>query len=241
MTMIIFGSNGRLGRSLSKEFPEALRPSHSEVDITDRESVFRYIEAHRPDVVFQGAAWVDVRGCEVDHKKAWEFNVEGTRNVVDAVESVNGGCYFVFPSTACVFHGDRGGYVETDVPNPINFYGVTKMIAEMIVARLPNHLIMRTDFVERAKWRYPGAFTDRYSTSVFADTLSRGIKRVMSEKKTGLLHLTGKSKISHYDLARITTPEVERMTLSDVDIPLPRDQSMKSVRGGDFLEVEMRA
>ncbi|MBI4894349.1 MAG: NAD(P)-dependent oxidoreductase [Candidatus Aenigmarchaeota archaeon] len=236
--MIIFGSNGRLGRSLSKEFPEALTPSHSEVDITDKVSVSSYMEAHVPDVVFQGAAWVDVRGCETDHAKAWEFNVEGTRNVVDAAEKANRECYFVFPSTACVFHGDRGDYVETDTPNPINFYGVTKMMAEMIVTRMKNHLIMRTDFVERAKWRYEGAFTDRYSTSVFADTLSKGIKKMISEKRTGLLHLTGKSKISHYNLARITTPEVKKMKLADVDIPLPRDQSMKSVKGGDFLEVE---
>jgi dTDP-4-dehydrorhamnose reductase len=236
--MIIFGGNGRLGRSLSKEFPEALTPSHSEVDITDKDSVSRYIESHIPDVVFQGAAWVDVRGCESDHAKAWEFNVEGTKNVVDAVEKTNRNCYFIFPSTACVFHGDKGGYVETDIPDPINFYGVTKMVAEMIVTRLPNHLIMRTDFVERAKWRYEGAFTDRYSTSVFADTLSRGIKKIMSEKLTGLIHLTGKRKISHYDLAKITTPDVKKMRLSDVDIPLPHDQSMKSIRGGDFLEIE---
>jgi len=238
MTMIIFGSNGRLGRHLVKEFPGSLTPSHEDVDITDRESVQAYVEAQIPDIIFMGAAWVDVRGCEADHEKAWKVNVEGVRNVVKAIMSVNPGCYFVYPSTACVFHGDKGGYTEDDTPDPINYYGLTKVVAEAIVDRLPNRLILRTDFVDRAKWRYPGAYIDRFSTSVFADTLARGIKKIMAENRTGLLHLTGRRKISHYELAKITTPEVKPIKLSDTDIPLPRDQSLKSVRGGDFLELE---
>lgn len=238
MTMVIFGSNGRLGRHLVKEFPKALAPSHSDADVTDPKSVQAYVGIHRPDIVFMGAAWVDVRGCEVDHEKAWKVNVEGARNVVNAVLSVNPNCYFVYPSTACAFHGDRGGYTEEDAPDPINYYGMTKVVAEAIVDRLPNRLIIRTDFVDRAKWRYPGAYTDRFSTSVFADTLARGIKKVIAEKRTGLLHLTGKRKISHYDLAKITTPDVKPIKLADTDIPLPRDQSLRSVRGGDFLELE---
>lgn len=238
MTMIIFGSTGRLGRSLVKEFPDALTPKHDEIDITDYDSVLSYMREKNPDVIFYSAAWTDVRGCESDHDKAWKINVEGTMNVVNAVQEVNKECYFVYPSTACVFHGDRGDYTEEDTPNPINFYGVTKLVAEFIVNRLPNILILRVDFVEKAKWRYEGAFVDRYSTAVFADTLAKAIKEVMQKKTTGLLHLTGKKKISHFDLARITTPEVKPIKLSDVDIPLPRDQSLASVRGGAYLELE---
>lgn len=238
MTMIIFGGSGRLGKHLVKEFPEALAPSHNEIDITDRASVENYVRKHRPEIIFQGAAWVDVRGCEENHKKAWDFNVEGTTNIVEAIEKTNRNCYFVYPSTACVFHGDRGDYTENDTPNPMNFYGVTKLVGELVVSRLPNVLILRTDFVDRAKWRYEGAFIDRFSTSVFADTLARGIKKVIGERKTGLLHLTGKNKVSHYDLAKITTPDVKPIKLSDIDLPLPRNQTLKSVKSGDFLELE---
>jgi dTDP-4-dehydrorhamnose reductase len=236
--MIIFGSSGRLGRHLLKEFPGALTPSHSEVDITNQKSVDTYISMNNPSTVFMGAAWVDVRGCESDHEKAWKVNVEGVRNVVKSVLSTNPECYFVYPSTACVFHGDRGGYTEEDIPDPINYYGLTKTVAEAIVDRMPNRLIIRTDFVDRARWKYPGAYIDRFSTSVFADTLARGIKKVMAEKRTGLLHLTGKRRISHYELAKITTPDVKPIKLADTDIPLPRDQSLRSLRGGDFLDLE---
>lgn len=236
--MIILGSTGRLGKHLSKEFPGALKPTHEDLDITSYKSVLSYVKRNKPDTVFHGAAWVDVRGCEMDHEKAWKVNVEGAMNVVKAIMEVSRDCYFIYPSTACVFRGDRGGYTEDDTPNPINFYGLTKLIGEYIANRLPNSLILRTDFVDRAKWRYEGAFVDRYSTSVFADTLARGIRKLIEERKMGLIHLAGKRRISHYDLAKITTPDVKPIKLSSMDIPLPRDQSLKSLRGGAILELE---
>jgi dTDP-4-dehydrorhamnose reductase len=238
MMIVITGSTGRLGHHLAEQFPEAIKPSHAELDVTDRKSVFDFFSKNKPDIVIHGAAWVDVRGCESDKEKAWKVNVQGTENVVEAVFAANPNCYFVYPSTACVFHGDRGDYTEDDTPDPINFYGVTKLVAEQLVKRFPNHLIARTDFVDRAKWRYEGAFVDRFSTSVFADTLAKAFRKVVDDKVKGIIHLTGKRKISHYDLAKITTPEVKPIKLADIDIPLPKDQSLKSVKGWNILELE---
>lgn len=237
MTMIVTGGSGRLGRHIVEEFPGSLAPSRSELDITDREAVMEYFASLVPEVVFHSAGWVDVRGCEGDHSKAWAVNVKGTENVVEATLKSNPRCYFVYPSTACVFDGDRGGYTEDDTPHPKNMYGLTKILAEKVVERVPEHLIIRTDFVDRAKWRYEGAFSDRFSTCVFADTLAVAIRDVIRKKVTGVIHLTGKRKISHYDLARLTTPDVKPISLASVDLPLPRDQSLKSVKGWDMLEL----
>jgi dTDP-4-dehydrorhamnose reductase len=236
--ILITGSTGRLGKWLKKEFYEALTPAHSEMDITNRELVERYIGNHKPDTIIHLAAWVDVRGCEENKEKALKINVGGTESIVEAVIKHCPNCHFVYPSTACIFRGDRGDYTEEDIPYPINFYGLTKLISEYVVKRLNNYLIIRTDFVDRAKWRYEGAFVDRFSTCVFADTLARGIRKVIDENATGMLHLTGKRKISHFDLAKITTPDVKPIKLADAGLPLPRDQSLRSVRGGDFLELE---
>jgi dTDP-4-dehydrorhamnose reductase len=237
-TILLTGSSGRLGKWLRNEFPEALMPTHSELDIAERDLVDRYIAQHKPDIIIHVAAFVDVRASEEHKENAFKINVGGTENIVDAVSKHCPRSYFVYPSTACVFRGDRGDYTEEDIPYPINFYGLTKLISEYIVKKLDNHLIFRTDFVDRAKWRYTGAFVDRFSTCIFADTLSRGIKKVVDQHTTGLLHLTGKQKISHFDLARITTPNVKPINLADAGLPLPRDQSLKSVRGGAFLELE---
>lgn len=237
MSTLITGSSGKLGKNLVAEFPRALAPSHKELDITDRDSVFDYLRKNSPSLVIHAAGWVDVRGCESDYDRAWRTNVQGTENVVDAFFEMNKNGYFVYTSTACVFHGDRGGYTEEDIPHPKNTYGWTKLCAEEVVKKLPNHLIIRTDFVERAKWKHEGAFVDRYSTCVFADTLARAIKKVVEQRVTGLIHLTGKRKISHYDLAMMLTPTVKPISLSDIELPLPRDQSLKSVKGWDVLEL----
>ena len=237
MVTLITGGSGRLGKYLAREFSGSMVPSHTELDITDRRAVFEFIEHLQPDRIVHSAAWVDVRGCESDHSKAWAVNVGGTENMVDAVSSLGQDCYFIYPSTACVFDGKRGGYTEDDVPYPCNMYGVTKLVAEQVVNRLQHHLIIRTDFVDRARWRYEGAFIDRYSTCVFADTIARAIRSVVEADVEGLIHLTGRAKISHFELAKITTPEVKPIKLSDIDLPMPRDQSLKSVKGYDTLEL----
>lgn len=235
--ILITGGSGRLGKYLVKQFDSPIMPSHSELDITDRNAVDSYIQKTKPDVIIHLAAWVDVRGCQNDHEKAWKVNVGGTENILEAVLKHCPNSYFIYISTACVFDGKRGGYTEADVPNPINFYGLTKLISEYIVKKVANHFIIRTDFVERAKWRYPGAYDDRFSTCVFSDTLSEAIAEHVKRKETGLLHLTGKRRVSHYELAQITTPEVKPIKLVDADIPMPRDQSLKSVKGGNYLEL----
>ena len=237
MTTIITGGRGRLGKYVAKEIPNAIIPSHTELDVTNRQAVFEFFAKHKPDTVIHLAALVDVRESQNNNEKAWKVNVGGTENVVDAAFAVNPKCYFIYISSACVFNGERGGYTEEDVPNPVNYYGLTKAVAEEAVKKLPNHLIIRTDFVERAKWRYPGAYVDRFSTCVFSDTLAKALKGVIDKKVTGLIHLTGKRKISHYDLAKITTPEVQPIKLKDADIPMPRDQSIKSIKGWDNLEL----
>jgi dTDP-4-dehydrorhamnose reductase len=234
---LITGSSGRLGKYLTTEFPLSLAPTHEELDITNHEAVLDYFNERRPDQVIHAAAWVDVRGCENDHRKAWKANVVGTENVVDAVARFNPDCYFVYMSTACVFDGDRGDYTEDDTPYPKNMYGLTKLVAEETVKKLGRYLIIRTDFVERAKWRYPGAYIDRFSTSVFSDTVATGIGKVVREGIRGTIHLTGRRKISHFDLARLTTPDVKPIKLADTDLPLPRDQSLKSVKGWDNLDL----
>jgi dTDP-4-dehydrorhamnose reductase len=236
--VLITGSSGRLGKYVAKEFPDALLPSHSELDVADYGQVDAYIADHKPDVVIHMAAWVDVRGNEGDKEKAWRINVGGTENVVNALSKHAPSAYLVYISTACVFRGDRGGYTENDVPYPVNFYGLTKLVSEYVVKRMASRLIIRTDFVERAKWRYEGAYVDRFSTCVFSDTLAREIKKVVDSRVEGLIHLTGKRRISHYNLARITTPEVKPIKLADEALPMPRDQSIKSVKGYDYIELE---
>ena len=232
MKILITGGNGRLGTMLVKEFPGCLAPAHSELDVTDFGSVSRFLGREKPDMIIHAGAWVDVRGCQKDFERAWKTNVIGTENMVRAARQFNP--YFIYVSTACVFDGERGNYSENDAPCPKNYYGFTKAVAEEIVKTLDNHLVIRTDFVKRAPWPYEGAYTDRFSSCLFADQVAPLIKKAVLQHEKGLLHIAGKRRISPFELAKKTTPDVKPILLKDTDIPLPRDQSLTSVRWPTF-------
>ena len=70
-----------------------------------------------------------------------------------------------------------------------NFYALTKLIAEHEVNKLPNHIIIRTNFVPKKTWPYPKAFTDRYGTYLFADQVAQGIQDVQKEKLRGIQNI----------------------------------------------------
>jgi dTDP-4-dehydrorhamnose reductase len=95
---------------------------------------------------------------------------------------------------------------------------------------MTNYLVLRGNFVAREKWKYEKAFTDRFGTYLFADDLALAIKDVVERRLNGIVHLAGKEKLSMFELARITTPEIKPITMDEIDIPLPCDMSLRSVR-----------
>jgi len=122
-------------------------------------------------------------------------------------------------------------YKESSIPYPENFYALTKLVGESEVRKLPEFLIARTNFVAKEKWPYPKAFTDRFGTYLFADGVAQGIKDVQKEKLTGIVHIVGDKKISIYELAKMTTPDVQPMTIKDYSGPnLTMDMSLDTER-----------
>ena len=231
MIILITGSTGKLGRHLVKIFPNSLTPKRDELDITKRELVFEYIKNKLPDVIIHTAAFTDVRRSETERELAWKTNVLSTENLVDACLEYNPGVYFIYMSTACVFYGDRGMYTEKDIPAPKNYYSLTKLLGEIAVKRLKTHLIIRTNFVAKDEWRHRKAFTDRYGTYLFADDVARGIKEVLNEKLTGIVHIVGDKKFSLFELAKIITPEIQPITLKKYSgPPLTVDMTLDTIR-----------
>lgn len=229
---MITGGSGKLGRELVKLYPDSLHPAHKELDITDRGTVFSYVSKHRPKTLIHCAALTGIRQCEENKERAWRVNVEGTENLIDACEKFASDCYFIHISTACVFYGDRGDYVETDVPHPKNYYSLTKLVSEVIVKRSRlRWLIVRTNFVAREPWSYERAFVDRFGTYLFADDLALALKSVIEKGIVGILHVAGEEKLSMYELAKITTPDVKPMSLAEYNgPPLTVDMSLRSIR-----------
>lgn len=231
MTTKIFitGGSGRLGKALQAHFPTAVCPGRAELNVCIDESVERYIQQHKPTVFLHAAAQTDVRAAESNQSSCWDTNVSGTERLVDALNRYSPDCYFVYVSTACVFQGDRGNYSEEDLPYPKNFYGLTKLVAEYAVRRMKNRLIIRTNFVAREPWRFPRAFVDRFGTYLFADDVAAGLHALMVQRRTGLIHIVGDQRMSMLELAKLTSPMVEPMSVNEVSIPLTIDMTLRSI------------
>ena len=231
MTILVTGGSGSLGSELQKIFPDCLSPSSNDLDITNKENIENYLKTYSIDVIIHTAAITSVRLCEENKQLAWNTNVQGTKNLVDYILKSNSNIKFIYVSTACVFDGHSGMYDEDDIPYPENFYALTKLLGECEISKLSDFLIVRTNFVSKKPWPYPAAFIDRFGTYLFASNVAIGIKEILENNLSGLVHIVGNKKISMYELAKITTPNVSPISIDEYDgPPLTMDMSLDSKR-----------
>jgi len=233
MKALITGGSGALGASLKKFFNGAFCPAHEEMDITDAAAVNKSILSYEPSILIHAAAATDVRWCEENRAKAWLINVEGTQNIVNALKKLNGNCYMIYMSTACVFAGEHEKYyTEEDEPYPKNYYSLTKLCGEMVSRQCPNTCIIRTNFAPKKQWKHPKAFIDRFGTYLFSDNVAQGIYDVCKKKENGIIHIVGDKRISMYELAVLAgSKSIGKIKLDEhKGPPLTVDMSLSTVR-----------
>ena len=100
-----------------------------EFDLEIEEKVVRAIAAHTPDVIVNAAAYTAVDRAEADFETAHRINAIGTALI--AREAKRAGARLVHLFTDYVFDGqNRAPYAEGAAENPINVYGITKLLGE---------------------------------------------------------------------------------------------------------------
>ncbi len=236
--ILITGASGLLGSEFRAFLPNALAPSHQEIPVEDREKVKNYLQQHRPvDILIHLAALTKIPRCEIEKDRAWAINVQGTRNVVELAHELNPDVYVVYASTPCIFPGNHEDdfYYEDSIPNPKNFYGLTKLIGEHITTQsIKNALVFRANFVAYKKYPFERAFTDRFGTYLFAHQVAKAAIEIISERRHGVLHIVGDRKLSMYELAKLCPDSdgVKPMTINDYSGmgQLTMNMSMESKR-----------
>ena len=145
---LIFGADGMLGMDLCQVFTDAVKLTHNNIDIADREQVIETIKRIAPDVVINAAAYTDVDGCEDKDNRELVFDVNGR-----APGYIAEGCSLmraklVHYSTDYVFDGSKEEYVESDLTGPVNVYGESKLLGERnIIENMDNYRIIRTSWL----------------------------------------------------------------------------------------------
>jgi dTDP-4-dehydrorhamnose reductase len=151
--VLVTGGRGQLGRSVTRRGVASghvvVAPDLDELDIRDEDAVARVIEAERPDVVINAAAYTAVDRAETERELAFAINRDGAGAV--ALACAAAGRRLLHVSTDYVFDGagDRP-YREDDPRAPLGAYGASKAAGEDLV-HAAGGIVVRTSwlFAER--------------------------------------------------------------------------------------------
>ena len=164
MKILITGVNGLLGQKLlhklRQDFSvELIATSKGEnrvsnkdcytyfdLDITDNDAIAKLISREKPQVVINTAAMTNVDLCEDEKQACDALNVEAVRHLADACEKIDS--HLIQISTDFIFDGEDGPYKEEDEPNPLSYYGLSKLKSEQVLqAHSVKWTILRTIIV----------------------------------------------------------------------------------------------
>jgi dTDP-4-dehydrorhamnose reductase len=238
VNVAIIGANGQLGTDLVAAFcnngDSVCGLTHTDIEISSLDSVSRALEKAQPQVVVNTAAMHNVDNCEREPEKAFAINGIGAKNL--ALASRNLGAVLMHISTDYVFDGNKGTpYVETDNPQPLNAYGISKVAGEHFVrCTTDKHFVVRTsglygkspcrakgglNFIElmlklareRGEVRVVDSeFVSPTSTAELAEQLVR----LSRSDRYGLYHATSEGSCSWHEFAR------EIFALTDTQVRL---------------------
>jgi dTDP-4-dehydrorhamnose reductase len=128
---------GQLGSDIVKSFEEeyeVIPLAHSDIEVSDYKSC-EVLKGLKPDVVINTAAYHKTDECEDFPEKTFSVNALGARNIAKVCEEV--GAVNIYISTDYVFDGEKDvPYSESDVPNPVNVYGVSKYAGEIFTRNI---------------------------------------------------------------------------------------------------------
>lgn len=225
--------------------------------------VFRQVQ---PSAVIHAAGVADVDWCEQHPAEAQRINIDLTREVAWLCQA--GGARLVYTSTDTVFRGDRGMYVESDPPDPVNFYGRTKWRGEQAVSEeLGGFVIARLAIVMGFPFLGGGhsslarlievlesgrdapVAAEEIRTPIDVVTLGRALLELAVGRYQGIIHLSGNERLTRLEFSRrmaerLGYPPSRVTPISAAALagraPRPADVSLDNARARTVLKTPMR-
>lgn len=228
--ILITGATGTLGKAFSRickirNISHVLL-SRQQLDITDREAIKKVLDHHQPWAVINAAGFVKVDEAEIDPGTCIRENTDGAARLASACMD-HGVAYLTF-STDFVFNGDTNSpYREMDETNPLNIYGVSKLLAENRVLNVyPSSLIIRTssffgpwdeyNFLAQMMKALSGG--DQFQTTnlvmspTYVPDLVNACLDLIIDKEKGIWHISNPSSVSWTEFARMTAEAAQLKT-----------------------------
>lgn len=233
--VLITGSNGLLGQKLvellsnspnymmlltSKQGASVFqdeRLQYRQLDISQKQQLSAVVEEFEPEIIVNTAAMTNVDQCETEREAAWRANVTGVENLVRSAKLV--GARIIQLSTDYIFDGKGGPYNEVDRPNPLSYYGRTKLASENVLqtsgipaAILRTMVLYGIGFgikLNFALWLLKNlsedkpvrVVDDQIGNPTLADDLAYAILKIIELERTGVYNVAGPDLVSRHDFA----------------------------------------
>ena len=235
MRVLITGSNGLLGQKLlhklrvdegvnlvatskgDNRVSEKNGYTYFDLDITNKNAVTQLIASEKPQVVFNTAAMTNVDLCEEKKEACDNLNVNAVQYLSVACQQID--AHLIHISTDFIFDGEDGPYKEEDKPNPLSYYGLSKLKSENIVKESAcNWTILRTIIVfgvgenlsksNIVLWA-KGALEkdeplniidDQFRAPTLAEDLADACILAAKKKAYGIFNASGKDIMSIYEI-----------------------------------------
>ena len=223
-TGLILGAEGMLGSSIRRKFLEmghrVIAPTRSQLDITNSESLDKFFRENRPDWTVNCAAKHNLASCEKEVDIAMKVNCSSVGVLAQITQKYSS--YLIHISTDYVFNGRKGQpYEESDKPDPVNRYGLSKFEGEKLALSLnENVCVVRVaalfgpgisrdkggvSFVDRMREKLTkGETVTVTSNQIVSPTstneLASQFNRLIREKPSGILHCVNRGFTSWYQL-----------------------------------------
>ncbi|MGB5362957.1 MAG: SDR family oxidoreductase [Aureibaculum sp.] len=262
--VLITGSNGLLGQKLvnlftnSKDYEviavslgkdrnnTAKNYTYYNIDITNVVGITEIIDQLQPDYIINCAAMTNVDDCERHKDKCDLINVKAVETLVSCAKKNN--IHLVHISTDFVFDGKKGPYLEDDEPNPINYYGLSKLRSEeLIVSAGIKYSILRTILVygivdnmnksnivlfvinSLENKKQITMVDDQFRMPTLADDLAEACQLAIQHQAYGIFHISSNELLSIYEMSlqiadtfKLDASYISRIPTSQLDQPARR-------------------
>lgn len=257
MKILVTGSNGQLGKDITKQLKKlkynVFGKDSKQLDITNSNSVDEAFKKIKPKLIINCAAFTNVEAAETEVKKCSQVNIDGPKNL--ALASKKNDCFLIHFSTDYVFDGKKKSpYSEDDQPNPINFYGKSKLLGEReIINTFDNFLIIRTSWVfgkygnnfpkimlDKSDSKDLKIVADQYGMPTSSSSITNAIVKICEkiengrEINFGIYHYSNYPRVSWYGFAKeVFSQAIERKKIF-------RAPKLTRVTSDDFVTIAAR-
>lgn len=234
----------------TKYILEDIKDELVHIDVTNKATLKETLYNYNPEVIINCIAFTNVDACENEKKKAWELNTTLVENLMNISKVLNS--HFITFSTDFIFNGQKGPYSETDKPDPLNYYGKSKLAAEnLVIGNYNNYTIFRTNLVfgfssygksDFIRWVISNLQQKKeifvvdslFANPTISDDIGEAVLFAIIKKKYGIYNIAGTTYLDRLSIAKEVARifELDEKLINKTDIKELKQTAIRPQRGG---------